>query len=319
MPHAQQGHHKLAFHGPSVELTVEVPELGPILSQTLGVFAVEQFPSEMGVIRGSVHPYREADVIRRLPGQAQPLHRPDDLTEIYADEDRFWAIDDRWGMCEINVLRGQWQSWVLPGALADPVRLADSAVLWPMAQLLKNKGVHLIPAVSADRDGFSVLVLAPFGLEPELVALLANGYRVIGQRWTAVREEEGKLALLNVPGMVELPPTKSARNTVPQWVDLTATRPELAQRHGFCGAVLVAEAGRRPRAHLKRLLPTDAANLLKRAWPIPELLPNRRHGQLPLKIAQQCRVFQLQLSRNPTDIVALIDSLRSPSRAREVA
>lgn len=312
------GHLKLAVHGPSVELQCDVPEIEAAVAHFLGPFAVDQWPGDLGVIRGSVHRYSEAEVIRRLPAQAQPLHRPGDLTEIYAEDERFWAIDDRWGMCEINVLRGHWQSWVLPQARVDAVRLTEAAVLWPLAQLLKNKGVHLIPAISAAREALCVLVLAPFGLEPELVAMLAGGYSVIGQRWTAVREEEGRLALLHAPGLVELPPAAAQRPQVPSWVDLTSQRPEKIQRHGFCGAVLVAEAGRRPRAHLRKLLPTDAANLLKRAWPIPELLVHRKHLHLPLRLAQQCRVFQLQLSRDPSDIVPLLDSLWS-ARDREVA
>ena len=303
---------KLALYGPAVELECLVPELDAPVAQALGCFSVTDWPSGFGVTRGSIRPYDEAEVIRRLPNEARPLHRPGELIELYEHEDRFWVIDDRWGMAEINVLRGQWRSWVLPNSKLDPVRLLDTAVLWPLAQLLSNKGIHLVPAVAVAKGQTGVLLLCPFPIEPELAALLGGIYHVIGQRWTAVREEEGRIALLHLPGKVErhLPPRLRSVDA-DTWVDVTARRPLQSQRHAFCEAVVVAEAGRRPRAHLRQVTAPDAANLLRRSWPISHLHPHRRHGQLPARLAQLCRCFQLQLSRDPRDLFALLESMRA--------
>jgi hypothetical protein len=301
---------KLAIYGPSVELGCDVADLEPQIARALGQFAVEELPGEMGVVRGCVRRYNETEVLRRLPVMAQPLHRHGELTEIYSHEERFWTIDDRWGMCEINLLRGQWQSWVLKQPKLDSVRLCDAAVMWPLAQLLKHKGMHLIRAASVVRGPFAALMLSPFGLGAELAMLMAAGFKLIGQRWTLAREESEQIELLSMPGVVERQASAPFGQVVSEWEDLTTHAPHLSQRHGFCSAVMVTEAARRARSALTMLELEDAAELLRRAWPVPELHPNRRHGQFPARLAQLCPSFRLQLSREPRDIVMLFDSLQ---------
>ena len=303
---------KLALYGPAVELECLVPELDGPVGRTLGGFSVTEWPTGFGVTRGSIRPYDESEVIRRLPTAARPLHREGELIELFEHEERFWVIDDRWGMAEINVLRGQWRSWILPQPKLDPVRLLDTAVLWPLAQLLKNKGVYLVPAVAVARGTTGVLLLSPCTMELELTALLGGTYDIIAQRWTVIREEEGRVSLFHLPGRTErqLPPRLRSEG-IDDWIDLTAQRPLQARRHAFCDAVLVAEPGRRPRAHLRELATLDAVNLLRRSWPMSELHPQRRHGQLPVRLAQLCRCYQLQLSREPRDLFALLESMRA--------
>lgn len=311
---------KFALYGPAVELECLVGELEGPIARMLGPFSVSEWPVGFGVTRGSIRPYDESEVIRRLPNAARALHHAGEPTELYAHGDTFWVIDDRWGMAELNVLRGQWRSWVLPNPRLDPVRLMETAVLWPLAHLLKNKGVHLLPAVAVARGEVAALIICPFPLEPELTALLGGMFNVVGQRWTAVREEDGRIALLHLPGQVphEIKPRQRAGG-VDAWVDVTESRPLQVQRHAFCRAVLVAEAARRPRAHLREASAADAAGLLRRAWPMSELHPQRRHGQLPLRLAQLCRCYQLQLSREPRDLLALLESIRAERPARKAA
>jgi hypothetical protein len=226
-------------------------------------------------------------------------------------------------MVEVNFLRGSWRSWVLPRPQLDPVRVAEMAVLWPAAQLLRPRGLYLLPAASAVRNGWAFLLLCPFGLEPELTALARSGYKIIGQRWTAVREEEGRLALLHLPGVVErglAPRLGGATSVGAPWVDLNGQFLGSTQNHAFCDAVLVADAGRRAHTALTELGPADALHLLRQAWPIVELHPHRRHSPLPLKLSQQCRCAELQLSRGPTELLHLLDSFRyAPRRASQVA
>jgi len=302
---------KLTLHGPGVELTCDVPPVRAWIAQILGAFEVDELPGGPGTIRGSVRPYSESEVIRRLPVIAQPLHRPGELTEIYAHEERFWTIDDRWGMCEINLLRGQWQSWVLPQARLDSMPLFDAVVLWPLAQLLKHRGLHLVPAASVARGGFAAMLLSPVGLGAELAMLMAGGFRLIGQRWTIAREHQGDVELLHVPGAVERQAAAPFGQVECEWEDLTTHRAGSEQHRAICGAVLVAEAARRPRAHLDMLDSDDAAALLRRAWPIPELHPHRARGQFTGQLAQLCPSFRLQLSREPRDILMLLDSLQT--------
>src|SRR6185437_11106953 len=127
---------QLAVHGPSVELQCELPGMQATIARMLAPFVVNEVPESLGLIRGSIRKYDQAEVVRRLPGAAQPLHRPGDLTEIYALDEYYWTIDDRWGISEINMLRGQWQSWVVDQPRVDPMRLFEGSVLWPLAQVL---------------------------------------------------------------------------------------------------------------------------------------------------------------------------------------
>jgi hypothetical protein len=195
------------------------------------------------------------------------------------------------------------------------------AITWPLAQLLRARGVHLLPAVSVVRDGWAVLIICPFTLEAELVAMIRAGYKIIGQRWTAVREEDGRLALLHLPGMVErsfVPRLRSVSGAESDaaWADLSHEYLGSWQNHAFCDAVLVADGGRRNCAAIRDVDPETSLELLRRAWPIQELHPQRRHGQLPLKLAQHARVCEVRLSRSPRELLDQLALLRATPAGR---
>jgi hypothetical protein len=57
----------------------------------------------------------------------------------------------------------------------------------------------------------------------------------------------------------------------------------------------------------------DAVQVLRSAWPIFELHPNRRHGQLPARIAQKVPCYQLTLSREPRDLLRILATLPTPA------
>jgi hypothetical protein len=306
----------LRLHGLDVELECQVPALEPTLGRLLGCFATVAGPAG-ALTRGSVHAYEGSSAARRLPVTAIPLHRSGDLTGLYAEAERAWLIDERWGMSEVNLFKGQFKSWIIPQPKLDAVRIAELAVLRPMAMLLKYKGLHLLPAAGVARESFAALVISPFGLERELAGLLAARYRIIGQRWTAVREEGGHCSLLSMPGIVRHRPNSPA--AAPEWIDLTATNPLSVQPQAFCDAVLVIDAGRRPRANLQAWSADDAATVLRLAWPVPELHPQRRCGQLATRLSQMCPCYRVQLSHDPAQWVSLLESLRTAAPARAAA
>jgi hypothetical protein len=307
----------------ALELRCDVPALLPELGHFLHPFTVADFPHGFSPITGSIHPFELTTVQRHLSPSAVPFAATRDLIELYQEGDRFWLIDDRWGMAELNLLKGQWRSWVLPRPTTDAMRCAEMAILWPLAQLLRARGLHLLPAVSIARDGWAALIICPFSLEPELTALVRRGYRVIGQRWTALREEDGRIAMLHMPGSVEriaaprLRGGSSGRVTLsssPGRVDLNAEYLGSHQNHAFCDAVLVTEFGRRPAPQLSELDHTAAMNALRRAWPIVDLTPHRHAHQLTPRIAQHCRCGELQLSRDPQDLLRLLHEFRASRR-----
>jgi hypothetical protein len=313
---------KYAVHGLAVEVDCAVPTVSAEVERMLGAFGVAGWPDGFSPVGGTVRAYDTAQVVRHVSPAARPLpaQRSLDLAELYEDGERFWLVDERWGMVEVNFLKGTWRSWVLPRPQLDAVRCAEMAVLWPMAQLLRARGLHLLPAVSAVRNGFAFLLLCPFDPAPELTALARAGYKIIGQRWTAVREEDGRLALLHLPGRVErgmgpaslsrLAGDRGGAGADSNWLDLNTLYPGSAQHHAFCDAVLVADAGRRPHARSRELEPADALHLLRQAWPIVELHPNRRHSALPLKLSQQCRCAEVQLSRDSSELLQLLEGVR---------
>lgn len=304
---------KLAVHGAAVEVECAIESLHEPLALMLDPFREPEWPQGFTPAAGVVLPYDQAQVLRHLSPTARKLQRTNDLVEIYNHDERFWIIDDRWGISEINVIKGQWRSWVLPNPRTDPWRCAEMAVLWPMAQVLRARAVYLVPAASVVRDGWATLIISPFSIEPELSALIRDGYRIIGQRWTALREEDGRLALLHMPGRVERslgPRLRTPLTENERWVDLRREFRGAGQNHAFCDSVLIVEPGRRPRAHLRCLEPGLALQTLRRAWPITELHPQRRFGQLPMKLSTIGACAQVQLSRNPNDLLALLHSFR---------
>jgi hypothetical protein len=312
-------HHRFAVHGLAVDLLNDVPSLDDQASHWLEPFKADILPDGIACTTGQIRPYEVAEVMRHLSPTAVPMATPGQLLELYQEGERFWLVDDRWGLCEINVMKSAWRSWILPQPTLDPVRVAEMAILWPLAQLLRPKGLYLLPAAAAARGGWGVMILAPFNLEGELRALIHAGYNIVGQRWVALREDGGRIEMLQMPGEIERESSPRLRDAAlgpaSRWVDLTSEHCGIAQPHAFCDAVLVIEPGRRPSAHVTEVAAQRATDTIRRAWPITELHPFRKHGQLPIKLSQRCRSWQAQLSRRPEDLLVLLDSIRAPGRA----
>jgi hypothetical protein len=62
-----------------------------------------------------------------------------------------------------------------------------------------------------------------------------------------------------------------------------------------------------------RPLRESAIDALRAGWPIEELHPLRRHGQLPVKLAAKCACYDVGLSRDAGDVLRMIAAL--PQRA----
>jgi hypothetical protein len=308
---------RFAVHGLALELHCGVDALRPHIARFLAPFTVPEWPEGFYPIYGNIQPFDAAAVQRSISSSAVPLAADDQLIELYQDGDRFWVVDDRWGMAELNLVKRQWRSWLLPRLSTDALRCVEMSVLWPLAQLLRCKGLHLIPAVSIARGGWGGLILCPFGIEPELNVLLRNGYRIVGQRWTVLREEDGRIAMLNMPGVVDaltVPHLSALGQKSNQGggdlLDLTLEFPGSGLNHTFCDTVIIVEPGRRTFTQLRPLNIAAALPRLRRSWPIIDLQPQRHANQLPPKLARQCQCVELQLCRDASELLSLLDKLR---------
>jgi hypothetical protein len=309
---------RFAMHGAAIGISSAIKPLAPQIEHLFGDFRVKQWPPRVVPVTGTLWPYEQSHVLKHMSPTARRVATHCELLELYEDEERFWLVDDRWGIAEMNLLKGQWRSWVLPKPAIDATRVAEMAILWPMAQLLRARGIYLLPGTSVAFADRTFLVIAPFGIEPELTTLIRGGYRIIGQSWTAIREHDGRFALLNFPGQVERPIPPGMRlvhggsEASSTWIDLMREFAGIEQEQGWCDAVLIATSGRRAEATVRPLDRGGAAQVLRSAWPMFELHPSRRHGQLPARLAQKVPCYQLTLSREPRDLLRTLATLPTP-------
>jgi hypothetical protein len=280
------------------------------IHQFLGEFAVDALPEGFCATTGSIRPFEETEVCRHLSASAKSISSDDPWLELYAEGERFWLVDERWGICEMNLLRQHWRSWILPQPQADSIRTIEGAVLWPLAQLLRARGQYLIPAASVTRGGRGMLLIG--AVEPELTRLVRAGYRLIGQKWTLLREEDGRIDMLRVGGVVERQGSRSRQARLfnaAQWVDLEGEYLGSAQNHAFCDDVILIEGRRSQHWEWSHLTSQKAAAALRCSWPIVDLRPTRRSSLFASRLAERCRCVRAHLSRNPTDFLDLLADL----------
>ena len=302
---------RFVIHGLAVQVSVEVPALGGIVRRMLEPFAAGAWPEWFIPTSVRIRPYEQAEVLRHMSSAAQRIGAArGDLPELYQERERLWVVDEQWGISQVDYLRGSMVSWVLPRPGIDIVEIVDRALLWPLAQLLKCKDLHLIPAAAVTRGGFTTLVVSPFDITGELVALVRSGYRVVGQRWVAVREEQGRTELLSFPGLVKLPGGRPL--VVEGYSDLLDMYLGVGQPHAFCDAVALVTPGRRVAGAVREIPAEDAGELLRQAWPIPELHPRHRPTTLLSHLSRRSRVVEMDLTRTATDVLNLMERLSRP-------
>jgi hypothetical protein len=316
---------RLNLHGHVIDVRCAVPALRQVIHDVLGPLAVDELPDGFQPIEALIEPY-DADVVaRHLSTAADRVAMFGDYAELWRDGERCWLIDESWGLSEINLMKRTWRSWVLPQSPLDAIRIFEQAMLWPLSQVLTTRGMSLVPAASITRGGRGFLILAPFSLEPELALYAQEGHELIGQRWTAIREENGRQLLLHVPARIECSPIPQLRSrsrvdgqaslTSTQWIDLSRTTK--SKPYAWCDGVLIVEPGRRAVASVRPLTGASAVASVKRAWPMPDVGGVLRHSQIATRLGQQVPVFQVELCRDPAALVRMLESM--PTAAGERA
>jgi hypothetical protein len=241
---------------------------------------------------GVIKPFDAAEVLRSVDPTAQPVGRASDFADVFGSGERFWVVGDHWGICQINLLKRQWRAWLLPRPAADLHRCIAAAVLWPLAQLLKTRGLELIRATSIEKQGWGALVLCLWEITPEIRGLESQGYRIVAWDWSVLRPRNGKVQLLCFPALEN-----------PRLPQLAAPLE--------CRTVFVVEPNRRAVTRGRTLAASESAVVLRRAWPIGELPPNRkRPAGAAAILARHCRCVLVQLCKREVDFVQLVESSR---------
>ena len=171
----QAKRHCYSIHGMPLCVETSLHAVQRDIDQLIGAWRAGILPplsSSGHEIRGIIKPFDLAEISRHVSPKAATIPVADDLIELYGQDDRYWLVDERWGMCEINLLKRQWRSWVLPAPNIDPVRRAEAAVLWPAAQLMRMHGIELLAAISIERGGWGGLIIAPYPIRAELSHLM---------------------------------------------------------------------------------------------------------------------------------------------------
>lgn len=310
--------YSLSLHGAALQLANSCPVLDEQIGFFLNPFLLKRHAAQDNEFHGQICPFDMAEVTHSLSRAADSERHSDGLVEIYSLAEKHWIIDDRWGFCEIDLLKHRWRSWVLPNPSLDPIQLAEAAVLWPMAQLLRTRGVEIVPALSIERAGWGALVIAPYPIPGEISRIIRAGYRVIGQRWTALVRQNGRIVLRRIPGLVQSP-ASSGRSIGrrPVWTDLTSDNPWASADLAWCDAVLTIAPGRRSKT-IGRVIPAaECQTALRRAWPIPDLPISRPRLLHPAAVlARECHCLNLQLSRHEDEFLDLIEFTRRRTGAR---
>lgn len=131
------GPRKFLVQGAALEIECGVSALAGPLDWALRRFllpADKHWPPTVAPLSGAIQPYELEAVTRHLSPTARrlsegPLTVSHDAgpLEVYAEDERFWLVDERWGMAEVNLLRGQWRSWVLPEPTIDLLHAGGAA------------------------------------------------------------------------------------------------------------------------------------------------------------------------------------------------
>lgn len=309
---------RLNVHGLAAELCCTLPGIRQVMADLFSDLLVSEWPDGFSPIEGLVEAY-DADVVaRHISPMAERVAAFGDYAELWRDGERCWLIDEGWGLTEINLLKRTWRSWILPNCDLNPIRTFEQAVIWPMSQVMMARGLALTPAASIVHRGRGVLVLSPFNLEPELSMLVAAGHGLISQRWTAIREEEGRAVLLQMPGRVERSPIPQLRakaktglsiNPVQSsWLDLSKDARSVCN-YAWCDVVLMVEPGRRAMPRMTMLSGASATAAVRRAWPMPDVGHMNRQAQLSTRLGQTSAVFQIELSRDPRALMRLLEQI----------
>jgi hypothetical protein len=307
---------RLNVHGFAVDLRSDLPGVRQVVTDWLGSLAESQWPAGTSVIEGLVESYDGDVVARHLSSSAVRLCQFGEQAELWSDGERRFLIDESWGVCEINLLKHSFRSWMLESAQLDPMQAMERAVLWPMSQVLLTRGLATLPATSVVHRGRGILVLCPFNIEPELSLLVGEGHGVIGPRWTSLRGEDQRIVLLHVPGKLQRSPIPQLRSRLAltpnpaqstEWIDPVALGATQCN-YAWCDVVLLIEPGRRGVASSRLLTGASAAAALKRGWPMPDIGAGKL-APIISKLSQSSQLFHVELSRDPRDLLRLIESL----------
>ena len=154
------------FTGLLATLDCHVPRLQGRLDWLLGEFRNPDVSAggrqvKSNYVAGSIAPFDLELATQRAPSVLAAGHRGDELVTLFQDGEHFWMLDERWGLCQVDLLRAPGGAGCCRGHASTRCDAAELAALWPLAQLLRGRGVHLVPAASIARGNWARCYCAP--------------------------------------------------------------------------------------------------------------------------------------------------------------
>src|SRR5436190_7729739 len=96
---------KISLHGAPIGVSCGVEQLIPQIDRILRPFISPSLPASALMASGSIRPFEEGEVMRHLSSRARRMACGDPSLELYQDCERFWIVDERWGIAEMNLMK----------------------------------------------------------------------------------------------------------------------------------------------------------------------------------------------------------------------
>jgi hypothetical protein len=293
-------HLRLRLWNVPILLDCGLDELQPLMRAGFGDAAHAEAAGK--ALRGAIHPFDSKAALANVSAAARSAGSNDPPLDVFVDGDRLWLVDDAWGLCEVDLGRQAWQSWMLPGAARDPGACLARGVMMPLACLLARRGLALVPAAAVARGSQASLILAPFPIHYELEELLRAGFRLIASDWTLLRTAGDGVEMLRVGSITSR--------------DLSAEYCGTSQQRAMLDTVLIIDPARRGTSRVATLSAGDAAAYIRRSLPLPELPTLPALAQLPARLARSAAAYRVQLALNPRDLRDLLLTVMQGSTSK---
>jgi hypothetical protein len=255
--------------------------------------------------------------------------------DIYRQDGCCWYDLHEYGYLLHDPAGGKLTGYLMEAAALNTALFSAYALLLPLSESLKYRGLFPIHASAVEKDGRAVLIpaLSGRGKTTCCLALVRSGYKSLSDDRPFLRERRGDSAVEALPFWDRFDVTEATIAFFPElrsWARSVAAPgrrkrpvdPELIYP-GCLGEAAVPELILFPQAtaqHENRAVPLPKALALQEILPhsllVFDQMTSARQFQLLARLIDQADCYRLLLGRNPLELPALVDGLLAARGAR---